>query len=196
MIYYPFIGSGATCNQITTPLVYDESLSIAQQIAVIMGKINSIDEKYVDETELKTVIDELNKELTTIEKRVNARTDAELRSLLVKINDIIESLQVGALVWDVIRGRYTTSVEASRNVFNDVTVHAITVDALANLDLTVAQLAECGLNVRGLAVFSGYLVGDTFKPVGIEYTGAPPLDEKLTCKILAQGKVKDGYFTK
>ena len=44
-IYYPFLGGGRTCNQITTPLVYDESLSVEQQIACLFGKIANIDRK-------------------------------------------------------------------------------------------------------------------------------------------------------
>ena len=60
--------------------------------------------------------------------------------------------------------------------------------------MTVDQLAECGLNVRGLAVFSGYLMGEDFVPEGITYDGAPPLDGKLTCSILANGEVRGGYF--
>ena len=43
-------------------------------------------------------------------------------------------------------------------MFNDLTVHAITVNTLNSLDMTVKDLAECGLNVRGLAVMSYWLV--------------------------------------
>lgn len=110
------------------------------------------------------------------------------------MRDLIAGSQVGLLIWNVTVGRYTGNVRAMRDFFNDVTVHAITVDTLAQLDLTVDQLAECGLNVRGLAVFSGYLMGEDFVPEGITYDGAPPLDGKLTCSILANGEVRDGYF--
>ena len=43
-------------------------------------------------------------------------------------------------------------------MFNDITVHAITVKTLNSLDMTVKDLADCGLNVRGLAVMSQWLV--------------------------------------
>ena len=46
-IYYPFLGGSRTCNQITTPLVYDESLSVEQQIACLFGKIANIDSDFV-----------------------------------------------------------------------------------------------------------------------------------------------------
>ena len=50
-IYYPFLGGGRTCNQITTPLVYDESLSVEQQIACLFGKIAYIDSDFVTTVE-------------------------------------------------------------------------------------------------------------------------------------------------
>lgn len=47
-IYYPFLGGGRTCNQITTPLVYDESLSVEQQIACLFGKIANHRQRFCD----------------------------------------------------------------------------------------------------------------------------------------------------
>ena len=83
-----------------------------------------------------------------------------------------------------------------RNMFNDVTVHAITVDVLANLPgATVDSISTSGLNVRGLAVFSGWLTGSDFIPDGVWYNDAPIPDQNLTVKILAQGQVTDGFFT-
>ena len=189
-IYYPFLGGGRTCNQITTPLVYDESLSIAQQIACLYGKIQNIDSNLLSVDDFKKFVDQLNIELNKIEKEAEDYTDGEID----KVIKILEQIQIGMLVWNVVMGAYTNSVESMRDLFNDVTVHAITVDTLAQLDMTVDQLADCGLNVRGLAVFSGYLMGEDFVPEGITYDGAPPLDGKLTCSILANGEVRDGYF--
>lgn len=194
--YYPFLGGGRTCNQITTPLVYDESLSVAQQIACLFGKIKSMDTDFVSTDEFKEFINQLNIELDKIKSDAETYTDVEIANLDNKLIKIIEQLQIGMLIWNVTVGEYTENVTAMRDFFNDVTVHAITVDTLAQLDLTVDQLAECGLNVRGLAVFSGYLMGDDFVPEGITYDGAPPLDGKLTCSILANGEIRDGYFVK
>lgn len=192
--YYPFLGGGRTCNQITTPLVYDESLSVAQQIACLFGKIKSMDTDFVSTDEFKEFINQLNIELDKIKSDAETYTDVEIANLDDKLIKIIEQLQIGMLIWNVTVGEYTENVTAMRDFFNDVTVHAITVDTLANMDITVDGLTDCGLNVRGLAVFSGYLVGDDFVPEGIMYSGDTPVNTKLTCAILANGAVRDGYF--
>lgn len=192
--YYPFLGGGRTCNQITTPLVYDESLSVAQQIACLFGKIKSMDTDFVSTDEFKEFINQLNIELDKIKSDAETYTDVEIANLDNKLIKIIDQLQIGMLIWNVTVGKYTENVTAMRDFFNDVTVHAITVDTLANMDVTVDGLTDCGLNVRGLAVFSGYLVGDDFVPEGIMYSGDTPVDTKLTCAILANGAVRDGYF--
>lgn len=192
--YYPFLGGGRICNQITTPLVYDESLSVAQQIACLFGKIQSMDTDFVSTDEFKEFINQLNAELDKIKSDAETYTDGEIAKLDDKFIKIIEQLQIGMLIWNVTVGKYTENVTAMRDFFNDVTVHAITVDTLANMDITVDGLTDCGLNVRGLAVFSGYLVGDDFVPEGIMYSGDTPVDTKLTCAILANGAVRDGYF--
>lgn len=192
--YYPFIGGGATCNQITTPLVYDESLSVAQQIACIFGRLKQIDDGFLSIEDFKTFLEQLNTEQEQQTSDLKKYTDTEVANLDNELRTLIAGLQIGMMIWDVTQGRYNDNVESMRNIFNDVTVHAITVDTLANLDITVDGLAESGLNVRGLAVFSGYLVGADFVPEGIEYEGAPTIDGKITCDILAQGEVRDGYF--
>lgn len=193
-IYYPFLGGGRTCNQITTPLVYDESLSVEQQIACLFGKIANIDSGFVTTVEFDDFKSQIHAEQVAQTEQLEGYTDSEIAKLDKELRDLIAGSQVGLLIWNVTVGRYTGNVRAMRDFFNDVTVHAITVDTLAQLDLTVDQLAECGLNVRGLAVFSGYLMGNDFVPEGITYDGAPPLDGKLTCSILANGEVRDGYF--
>lgn len=195
-IYYPFLGSGRTCNQITTPLVYDESLSVEQQIACLFGKISGIYTNFVTTVEFDDFKDQIHAEQVLQTEQLKEYTDSEISDLDKNLRNLIDGLQIGMLVWNVTVGAYTDNVKAMRDFFNDVTVHTITVDTLAQLDLTVDQLAECGLNVRGLAVFSGYLMGDDFVPEGITYDGAPPLDGKLTCSILANGEIRDGYFVK
>ena len=193
MIYYPFLGNGRTCNQITTPLVYDESLSVAQQIACLFGKIQGIDEGFVSTDEFSEFVDQLNAELDGIRSDGKSYTDGEIAKLDDKLVQLIADLQIGMLIWNVTVGKYTNNVEAMRDFFNDVTVHAITVDTLANMEITVDGLTECGLNVRGLAVFSGYLIGEDFTPEGIMYAGAD-VDIPLTTEILSNGMVRDGYF--
>lgn len=193
-IYYPFLGSGRTCNQITTPLVYDESLSVEQQIACLFGKIANIDGDFVTNVEFDDFKNQIHAEQVSQTEQLEGYTDSEIDKLDKNLRDLIAGLQVGMLIWNVTVGAYTGNVKAMRDFFNDVTVHAITVDTLAQLDMTVDQLADCGLNVRGLAVFSGYLEGDSFVPEGVMYDGSTPVDSQLTCAILANGAVKDGFF--
>lgn len=86
--------------------------------------------------------------------RYKDKLDSEIAALKTEIYD----LQVGALSWNVQHGEYTSSKQSQRDMFNDLTVHAITVKTLNSLDMTVKDLADCGLNVRGLAVMSYWLV--------------------------------------
>lgn len=193
---YPFLPYGFTCNQITMPLVYDESLSIAQQIAAIMGRLSEMDTTYLPLDQFQAFLNELNQEQQEQTEQLEDYTDTGLANLRKELVKLINQLQIGMLIWDVTQGEYAANVEAMRNLFNDVTVHAVTVDTLANIEgLTVDGLANCGLNVRGLAVFSGYLEGADFVPEGITYSESPqPLNGKITCEVLAAGEVKDGYF--
>lgn len=195
-LYYPYCVGGALCNQITTPLVYDESLSIAQQIAAIMGRLSEIDTTYLPLDQFQEFLNQLNAEQASQTSELEDYTDTSVSNLRTELIKLINGLQIGMLIWDVTQGAFDDNVQAMRDLFNDVTVHAITVDTLANLEgLTVDGLANSGLNVRGLAVFSGYLEGADFVPEGITYSEAPqPLNGKITCEVLAAGEVKDGYF--
>lgn len=168
-IYYPFLGGGRTCNQIATPLVYDESLSVEQQIACLFGKIAHIDGDFVATAEFDDFKNQIHAEQVSQSEQLEGYTNSEIGKLDKNLRDLIANLQVGTLIWNVTAGTYTDNAKAMRDFFNDVTVHAITVDQLAQLDLTVDQLADCGLNVRGLAVYSGQLMGDGFLPEGIMY---------------------------
>ena len=86
--------------------------------------------------------------------RYKDKLDSEIAALKTEIYE----LQVGALSWNVQHGEYTSSKQSQRDMFNDLSVHAITVKTLNSLDMTVKDLADCGLNVRGLAVMSYSLI--------------------------------------
>ena len=168
-IYYPFLGGGRTCNQVATPLVYDESLSVEQQIACLFGKIANIGSDFVTTVEFDDFKNQIHAEQVSQTEQLEGYTNSEIDKLDKNLRDLIAGLQIGTLIWNVTVGAYTGNVKAMRDFFNDVTVHAITVDQLAQLDMTVDQLADCGLNVRGLAVYSGQLIGDGFVPEGVMY---------------------------
>lgn len=179
------------------PNIYFNVISDEERIRAIC---EAIDELYKIENSYLTIqafndfLAQLEKDQTAQTQEARAYADAQDTNLLAQVKALIEQLQIGMLIWDVTQGTYAENVEAMRDLFNDVTVHSITVDALANLDLTVDELSECRLNVRGLAVFSGYLEGDSFVPEGVMYDGSTPVDGQLTCAILANGAVKDGFF--
>ena len=86
--------------------------------------------------------------------RYKDKLDSEIAALKTEIYE----LQVGSLSWNVQHGEYTSSKQSQRDMFNDLSVHAITVKTLNSLDMTVKDLADCGLNVRGLAVMSYSLI--------------------------------------
>lgn len=94
----------------------------------------------------------------------------EVRETVANLRKEIYELSVGTESWNVQHGNYTTSKQSQRDMFNDLSVHAITVKTLNSLNLTVKDLADCGLNVRGLAVMSKWLtekfeLDDDFKPI-------------------------------
>lgn len=82
----------------------------------------------------------------------------EVRETVANLRKEIYELSIGTESWNVQHGKLTSTTEAQRDMFNDLTVHAITVKTLNSLDMTVKDLANCGLNVRGLAVMSYWLV--------------------------------------
>lgn len=82
----------------------------------------------------------------------------EVRETVANLRKEIYELSIGTESWNVQHGKLTSTTEAQRDMFNDLSVHAITVKTLNSLDMTVKDLADCGLNVRGLAVMSYWLV--------------------------------------
>ena len=72
-IYYPFLGGGRTCNQITTPLVYDESLSVEQQIACLFGKIANIDSDFVTTVEFDDFKSQSEEKMADLDHETNNR---------------------------------------------------------------------------------------------------------------------------
>lgn len=82
----------------------------------------------------------------------------EVRETVANLRKEIYELSIGTESWNVQHGKLTSSTEAQRDMFNDLSVHAITVKTLNSLDMTVKDLSDCGLNVRGLAVMSYWLV--------------------------------------
>ena len=105
----------------------------------------------------------------------------EMRETIASLRTEIYELSVGVMSWNVQHGKLTSSTQAQRDMFNDLAVHAITVKKLNSLEMTVSNLANCGLSVRGLAVMSYWLVdkfdiSDDFKAMSASYTTNGVLD--------------------
>lgn len=161
MFYYGrFMPGQPLCGQITTPAVYTEDLSIAQQIARIFNCVKAINnrlESYLSLGDFQDFLDWLEKEQdsqTTALQTFALDADSELETRLLKmIGDIAKT----TLIWDVSRGGYYTSREAIPHLFEDVTFRGYSVGEFNSLSITVGGLAECGLNCRGMAVASTWL---------------------------------------
>lgn len=191
-VYYPYMGTGATCNQITTPLVYDESLSIAQQIACIMGRIKEIDTGFVHTSQFADFLEWLKKDQDAQTADMREYTDAEVKDAVNALLKLVEETQKGMMLWNVVLGKFYGNTNTMRDIFNDLAVHAIDVDTLAELDMDVAQLSECGLNVRGLAVFSGCLLGEKFRPLGVVYEDKSRSTAGLHARFSPKARSKTG----
>ena len=105
----------------------------------------------------------------------------EIRETIASLRTEIYELSVGVMSWNVQHGRFTSSTQAQRDMFNDLAVHALTINKLNSLEMTVSDLANCGLSVRGLAVMSYWLVdkfdlSDDFKAKTASYTTNGVLD--------------------
>lgn len=170
---FPTFGCTTLPNcQLITPLVYDESLSYEQQIASLMGQMKKLAanmEQYVPNSVFQDFVSFMEKDQNEQTKELEQYTDERLIALKTYLITLIDQIAMSMEIWDVTVGRFNVNIEAMRDLFNDITVQALTVDSLAECEYTVDELAEYGLNVRGLAVYSGVLVGDGFVPDGVYY---------------------------
>ena len=159
----------------TIPKFYWDVKSQEQRIKTMCCYINSLVE-YVDALNMQ-----------------DAKNYADLHALIqatkTELEQLIIELTLGQLQWDCQTGTYEPTQTAQRDMFNDVTVHAIDVADLAGLNLTVDELATCGLNVRGLAVMSYWLV-DAFE-LPHQYTDTGNVDaDALTVEKLRRAQVR------
>ena len=161
------------------PAVYDDSLSYYELLAKLQCSLQKLTEYFNMLADYQDVQDDA---LRDTRQELIDYTDAQIAEL----KQLIDILESSSLDWDVQHGYYIDSQDAMRDMFNDVTVHAITVGELNELDMTVDSLAECGLNVRGLAVMS-YWLKSAF-PLLPEYQ-PPSSTQRLTVDDLLNATV-------
>lgn len=151
------------CGQVATPLVYSEDLSVAQQIAHIFGLIQEIQKSlsgYLTIAQYNSFLQWLDDELAQQLAAADYYTDSSISDLESRINEKLGDIAKNTLQYDVTRGIYTNTMDAMRNLFNDVTWRAWSHGEFMTTDFTVENVAESGLNCRGFAVANRWLVDD------------------------------------
>lgn len=134
--------------------VYSSEQRIKEMCCEIqkMRKYTEYLAEYVSEME-ENVDDKLQETLDNV--------NLQISQLYETVIHMIEELQLGFLQWDVQLGKYQTTVDAQRDMFNDVTVHSYNIeeldDVFNDLDMTVDGLANSGINVKAFAVFNHVL---------------------------------------
>lgn len=132
------------------PAVYDDSLSYYELLAKLQCSLQKLTEYFNMLADYQDVQDDA---LRDTRQELIDYTDAQISEL----RQLIDLLETSSLDWDVQHGYYIDSQDAMRDMFNDVTVHGITCKELAESEYTVDTLSECGLNVRGVAVYGLWL---------------------------------------
>lgn len=110
-------------------------------------------------------IDELGEEVEAEINAIREELEKDEANFKAEILKILEDMTTGTLQWDVQHGFFTSTIDAQRDMFNDVTVHAYNnaqLEIIFNeLDMTVDKLANCGLNVKGYAIMNHLLKNPT-----------------------------------
>ena len=171
------------------PAVYDDSLSYYELLTKLQRKIEEIITYYNQLADYQDVQDQALKDAYN---QLVALVDEKVSELKA----LVDLLTKGSLDYDVQHGYYTDSQDAMRDMFNDVTLHSYTIEELDkvfdNLNMTVDGLANCGLSVKGLAVFSHLLakpslLGQQLTPSSGEAHGTLSVADLINTSIDTDG---------
>lgn len=196
MDYTDPIHGGQIVPTFNIPEVFGNALSYEDKlIALAKWCINAI-KPFATKDELE----KLRSTLTDLINQTGTDGKAYTDKMVGLLREQVEKLSKGVFDYDVQRGEWVSSDIAMRDMFNDITVHGITVAELNSLDgLTVKGLTDCGLNVRGLAVIGRWLIDQTGSSDATTgnpgmVPGVPPTD-RVTVENLAKAHIDpDGYF--
>lgn len=159
------------CHKVL-PATFDDSLSYYEVVCKLTEKINEIGDVY---NQLESTMQELSAEVCGMQTHVDEldsrveEYNARLLRLISELYDMVAMLKESELQYDPQHGFYTDTQTAQRDMFNDLTVHGITCEDLAESMITVDELSNSGLNVRGLAVLGLQLVEDFDIPKYFKY---------------------------
>nr|DAU86389.1 MAG TPA: hypothetical protein [Bacteriophage sp.] len=187
---WPIVPYGAfTISTPTIPKFYWDVYSQEQRWKAICEEIGKLSDYASAVAEVYNALDASKADKTALADAVKG-----INEQLAALKQLIEQLQIGALQWDVQHGDYRDTVDAQRDMFNDLSVHSMTIAEFNTLDMTVNELADCGLNCRGLAVMS-YWLTDEFDISGIYKTDESQTDgKKFTTNFLRSALVNANGF--
>lgn len=168
--YNPFLYA-LPLGQVTTPMVYNESLSVLEQISIAYGKINQLDENmssYLLISTFNEFVKNLEADQIEQDEELKDYSDTANERLRLWMLDQLAEISEGVLDWDVTTGAYAPSREAMRRLFNWLSVDALSIADLNDTNLTCLAVANSGLNCRGYATYNRELV-TKFVPSNIHY---------------------------
>lgn len=151
------------------PKLYWDAYSQEERIKRICYKVEHL-EGYLSylsgglddfQDEIRTIVMESERRLAEAMEELREYVDDEATDLRAWVEDKLDHALASQRTWDVTRGQFTDSIDGMRRMFFDVTVDGATVDELATNTRypSVDDLADCGYNVRALAVRGGNMLG-------------------------------------
>ena len=147
-----------TKNTPAIPEFYWDVYSAEQRIKNICCELHKL-KSYAEY--LSGIIDGIEENVDKELESATSEIRQEMKDLHDEVLRLIGELEEGMAQWDVQIGKYQASPEAQRDMFNDVTVHSYNLqqfDAVIDeKNITVDSLANCGLNVKGLALVNHWL---------------------------------------
>lgn len=150
------------------PEIFGQALSYEDQILTLIHWVTSTlaDVEYVSDDDLTA----LDAKLTAAIQAVKAGAADDLARAVAELERQIDNIAQGSQLWDVSVGSYRDNQLAMREAARFVAVHALTVEQVGKMEMTVEQLADSGLNCWGLAVLGvwlldkGFTLPERFKP--------------------------------
>lgn len=142
------------------PEIFGQALSYEDQILMLIRWVTSTlaDIEYVSEDDLTA----LDTKLAAAIQAVAAGSAEDLARAVADLERQIDNISKGSQLWDVTVGSYRDNQLTMREAARFVAVHALTVEQVGTMDMTVEQLADSGLNCWGLAVLGVWLVDKGF----------------------------------
>lgn len=142
------------------PEIFGQALSYEDQVLMLIRWVTSTlaDIEYVSEDDLTA----LDTKLTAAIQAVAAGSAEDLARAVADLERQIDNISKGSQLWDVTVGSYRDNQLTMREAARFVAVHALTVEQVGTMDMTVEQLADSGLNCWGLAVLGVWLVDKGF----------------------------------